>query len=203
MKKSILAPVLTLGLMTAAAVAPNAVVAQTLPGAIIAVVNSDRILSECTACVAANAQLQAQRQQIQTRAEQLNAPLQTEAQAIQTALQAAGGNPDAALQQRIQTFQTNQQNATRELQPQQETFQRNVAFVRQQILQRLSPVVEQVMQQRGANLAVDTGATFAHAQAIEITDGVMTALNAALPSVSTTAPPPTQQPAATPPTEGR
>lgn len=191
------------GTALAAAVLPTAASAQQLPPAVIAVVDSDRIFSECTACVAANSQLQAQGQALQTRSQALAAPLETEQQAIAQAVQAAGGNPDAALQQRIQTFRTNQQNAQQEIGQQQQTIQRNIAYVRQQISERLSPIIQQQMQARGANVAMDTAATYAHAQPIDITDSVLTALNAALPSVNVTAPPPPTPPAPAGSTEGR
>lgn len=193
--------ILAIALAATAMTLPAAAHAQQLPGAVVAVVNTARILETCTACVAANTQLQAQGQALQTRSQTLMAPLQTERTAIQQAVQAAGGNPDAALRQRVTTFETNLQNAQQELQTQQQTIQRNIAYVRQQIMERLAPIVQQQMQSRGANVAMDAGALFAHAQTIEITDGVLSALNTALPTVSVTAPPPPTPPAAN--SEGR
>lgn len=173
---------------------PAAAPAQQLPTAIIAVVDTQRIYEQCTACVAANQQLQAQQQQIQQRAQQLGQPLETEAQSLEQAVQAVQGPPDAALQQRIQTFQAQQESAERELRGRQQTLQRNIEHVRQQIDQRLQPIVVQVMQQRGANIAVARGVTIAINPSVEITDAVLAMLNQQLPSVSVNAPPP-QQPA--------
>ncbi|MBC7985485.1 MAG: OmpH family outer membrane protein, partial [Sphingomonadaceae bacterium] len=138
----------TLGVALAALALPVAASAQQLPGAIVAIVDNERILTQCTACVAANAQLQAQQAQAQARAQALGGPLQTEEQAIRALVAAIpqGQQPDAALQQRIQTFQTQQANAQRELQTLQQTLGRNVAYVRQQIGERLQPIVSQVMQ---------------------------------------------------------
>ena len=177
------------------AVAP----AQQLPPAVIAVVDTQRIYAQCTACVAANQQLQAQRQQLEQRAQQLAAPLQTEQNALATAVNALpqGQQPDAVLTQRITTFQTQQENARRELQGREQTIQRNAAFVVQQINQRLEPIVTQVMQQRGATIAVDRGATLAINSTLDVTDAVLALLNQQLPSVSVNAPaqqpPPAQQ----------
>jgi hypothetical protein len=42
------------------------------------------------------------------------------------------------------------------------------------------------MTAKGANVAVDVGATLAHAQATDVTADVLAGLNAALPSVSLT-----------------
>lgn len=172
--------------------------AQQLPPAVVAVVDVQRILSQCTACVAANAALRTQEQQIQARAAQLSTPLQAEAQTLQTAVNAAGGNPDAALQARIHTFETQQTAAREEIQGRQETLQRNRSFVLQQIGQRLNPIVTQVAQQRGASMAVDAGSTIWNAPAVDVTDAVLGLLNTQLPSVGTVAPPPAPAPAAAP-----
>jgi len=176
---------------------PAAAPAQQLPPAVIAVVDTDRIVQQCTVCTAANQQLQAQLQQLQQRAEALGTPLRTEEQALTTAVQAlpAGQQPDAALTQRIQTFQTQQQNAQRELGARQEQIQRNLAFVRQQIGQRVQPAVVQVMQQRGANIAVERGATIAINPSVDITDAVLAVVNQNTAALNVNAPPPQQQPA--------
>ena len=194
--------ILTAGLFAAAALTPSLAAGQALPDAKIAVVDSDRIFRDCNACRTANTQLQTQRTQLQTLAQQLGTPLQTEAQSLQTAVTAAKGNPDAALQTRIRTFETRQQQAQQQVATQEQTFQRNVAYVRQQIGERLGPVITQVAQQRGATIAVDKNGTFYNAPTVEITDAVLAALNTALPSVSVTAPAQAQQPAAAAPTVG-
>lgn len=177
---------------------PVALQAQALPPAVVAVVDTQRILTQCTACVAANAQLQTQRQQLEQRAQQLGQPLQTEGQALQTAINALqqGQQPDAALQQRIQTFETSQRNAQTELQGRQEQLRRNGAFVLQQLEGPLNAAITQIMQQRGAVIAMDRAATLAHNPSVEITDAVLASLNAAVTSVNVNAPPPAQQPAA-------
>lgn len=187
-----------IGSAFAALAIASPVSAQQIAPAVIAVVDVQRILAQCTACVAANGQLRAQEQQIQARAAQLSTPLQTEAQTLQTAVNAAGGNPDATLQARIHTFETQQQAAREEIQGRQETLQRNRNFVLQQIGQRLNPIINQVAQQRGATIAMDAGSTIWNAPTVDVTDAVLALLNTQLPSVSTTAPPPTPAPAAAP-----
>lgn len=172
--------------------------AQALTEAKIAVVDVERVMRECTACVAANTQLQTQLTTLQQFAQQQGAPLQTEQTSLETALKAAAGKPDAALQQRVQAFQTKAQGAQRQVSEREQTFQRNVAYVRQQIAQKMMPVVQQVAQQRGATVAVAKDSTLFSATSIDITAGVLTALNSQLPSVSVTAPPPAQQPAQQP-----
>lgn len=174
---------------------PAAAPAQRAAAPVIVIVDVDRVFRECNACRTAQTQLQAQVQQIQTRAQQLQQPLATEEASIRAAL----GNrttPDAATQTRIQAFETKQNAAAQELQRSQATFQRNQAYVAQQIQARLNPVVQQVMTARGANLALDVRATLAHGPALDVTNDVLAQLNTALPSVNVTAPaaPAQQQP---------
>jgi Skp family chaperone for outer membrane proteins len=174
---------------------PVAAQAQRLSAPVVAVVNTDQILQQCTACVAATAQLQQQGQQVQQRAQQLQQALQTEGQPLQTAINALQGRqPDAALQARIRAFQTSEQNATAEINGRREQLQNNANFVRQQIFQRLGPIITQVAQQRGATIALDRNATLWSADALDITPAVLAGLNAALPSVNVNAPQQQQQP---------
>ena len=72
---------------------PGAAQAQRTPGAVIVVVDTDRVYRECTACRAAQTQLQGMVTSARTRASQLGQPLQTEAQSIEQA-GAAAPQPD-------------------------------------------------------------------------------------------------------------
>jgi Skp family chaperone for outer membrane proteins len=172
---------------------PAAAPAQRAPAASIVVVDTDRIYRDCNACRAAQTQIQTQVQAAQTRAQQLGQPIQTEAQAIQTAAQAARNQSGAArttaetaLQQRAQALQTRQNTANQELQRLEQNIQSIRANVVRQINERLNPIVNQVMTARGANVALDVQATIARAQALDVTNEVLAALNQQLPSVSVT-----------------
>ena len=179
---------------TALAIVPGAAMAQQkAPGAVVVVIDVQKIYAECNACKAAQTQLQSQAQQLQTLAQTLGTPIRTEAEAIQKAV--GDKAPDAAMKTRIDALQTKQTQANQQLQQREQAFQRNRAYVAQQIEAKLSPIFTQVMQARGANLAVDTQATLAAAAGLDVTNDVMTQLNTQLPSVSTTAPPPPAQPA--------
>jgi Skp family chaperone for outer membrane proteins len=167
---------------------PAAAPAQQTPAATIVIVDTGRILQECNACRAAQTQLQSQVDQFRQRETQLGQPLQTEEQALQAAVNAAQGRPDAALQQRINTFQTNRQNAQRELQSRQAQLERNRAFVVQQVDQRLVPIINQVLQQRGATIVLDRNAALAFSPALDATNAVLATLNQQLPSVNVNAP---------------
>jgi Skp family chaperone for outer membrane proteins len=178
-----------------AATLPTVASAQRLGPAVVAVVDTQRIFSECTACRAAQTQLQAQVTSAQQRATQLQTPLQTEGTAIQNAVRALNGKaPDAALQTRIRNFQTQETAAQTELGNRQNTIRSTQAHVNQQIGTRLGPIINTVMANRNANIVVDKQSTLANAPALDVTTEVLAALNAALPSVSVTPLPQQQAP---------
>lgn len=195
---------LVLGLLAATAVAAPAAAQNRLPAAVVAVVDTGRIYTECTACRAAVTQLQGQVTSLQQRQQTLAGPLQTEGQAIEAAITALPAaqrqSPPAALQQRVQRWQQSQQTANQELQGLQTRIQSTQQHVRQQLDARLGPIINQAMTARGANLAVDTEATLARASGLDITADVLTALNAQVPAVSVTPLPQQAQPAQQRPT---
>jgi Skp family chaperone for outer membrane proteins len=174
----------------AALLAPSAASAQAIPAAVVAVVDVERVTTECNACKTAIAALQAQQTQFNNRRQALAAPLESEGKAIQAAVDALpkGKEPDAALQARYKAFQQRQQQGAEELQRQAEQIQRNQQYVQKQVLDKLGPIYQQVMQRRGANLLMETGATLAAAANVDVTNDVLAGLNAALPTIVTTAP---------------
>lgn len=178
-------------------VALSSAAAQSVPAARVAVVDSARILQECTACVSAQSQIQAQLTALQQRAQTLAQPLETEGTAIQTAVQAlAGKQPDAALRTRIETFQRNQQAANTEI----TAGERNIQSIRQNVLQQISaqlrPIITAAMTSSGANVVVDKSSTLANIDGVEITNTVLGTLNQRLPAVSVTPLPQQAAPAA-------
>lgn len=179
---------------------PSAAQAQRAPNAVVVVVDTERVYRECAACVAAQAQIQTLVTNARNRALEIGQPLQTEAQSIQEAAAALRNQSGAArtaaetaLNTRAQAFQQSQTAAQQEVARLEQNVQSTQANVVRQINERLTPVINQVMTARNANLAVDIGATLAHAAGINVTDQVLAQLNAALPSVSVT---PLPQPAA-------
>jgi Skp family chaperone for outer membrane proteins len=173
---------------------------QRAPAAVIVIVDTDRIFRECTACRAAQTQLQGLVTSARTRAQQLGQPLQTEAQSIEQAgtqlrnqTGAARAAAESALNNRVQQFQTRQTTAQQEIQRLEQNIQSTQANVLRQINERLNPIITQIMNARNANIALDTNATLARSNALDVTNDVLTALNASLPSVSVTPLP--QQPA--------
>jgi outer membrane protein len=190
-------------LASAALLTAGAAPAQRIGGAVVAVVDTGRVLRECTACVAATGQLQTQITALQQRAQQLGTPLQTEAQSIEQAAealraQAAGAartQAETALQTRVRALQTQQNTANQEIARSEQNIQSIRAHVAQQLNTRIDTIVGEVMTARGANLVVDTGATLAHASSLDVTNDVLTRLNQQLPSVSVTPLPQQPQPA--------
>jgi Skp family chaperone for outer membrane proteins len=173
----------------AALLAPAAARAQAVPAAIVAVVDLDRVTSECNACKTASAALKSQVSTFESRRNSLATSLQTEQKSIQTAIDALKGKePDAALQARVKAFQTKAQSSEQELAGQQSQIQRNQAYIQKQIQDKLNPIYQQVMTRRGANVLMEVGATLATATSVDVTNDVLAALNASLPSISTTAP---------------
>jgi Skp family chaperone for outer membrane proteins len=168
--------------------------AQRAPQATIVVVDNGRVFSECTACRAASAQLQTMVQQGNARAQQLGQGIQTEGQSIQQQAQAAAAQPvgpartatENGLRQRAQALDARQTQANQEIQRLEQNLQSTRANVSRQLNERLNPIYITVMNAHGANLLLDTDATLAHAPALDVTNEVLAALNAALPSVSVT-----------------
>jgi Skp family chaperone for outer membrane proteins len=175
--------------VAAATLTPTVASAQAIPAAVIAVVDLDRVTTSCTACTTAQTALRSQVAALQAREKALGAPLQTEQQSIQAAIDALKGKePDAALQARIRAFQAKQQTGAAEIERQQTQIKANQQYIQKQIADRLAPIYQQVMQRRGANVLLETGATLATTTSVDVSNDVVAALNAALPTIQTTAP---------------
>jgi outer membrane protein len=164
----------------------------------ILVVDTEKVLTDCNACRAANTQLQTQQNQLQSRIQQrataLDAQLKPERDAIQKAIQALGGKqPDAALQKRAQAYEQRAQAAQTELQNIERQFQSTVAHVRQQVGQRVVLIAEQVRARRQAAIVIGKSSVMANDSSIDVTTEVLAALNQQLPAVSVTPLPQQQQ----------
>lgn len=184
--------------LIAATALATPVLAQRAPAAVVVVVDTDRVYRDCNACRTAQTQLQGQVNTLRTRQQTLEGQLRPEGQAIQTSVNAlAGKQADAALQNRIKAFEQRQDAANQELAKGQQNIQSIQANVVRQINERLRPVINTVMTQKGANIAVDVSSTLAHGTGTDVTNEVLAALNTALPAVSLT-PLPQQQQQTTP-----
>ena len=180
-------------LLGSAFLLPSVAAAQSVPAATIAVVDLERVTAQCNACKTANAALQSQLTAEQNREKALAAPLQTEQKSLQAAVDALKGkDPDAALQARAKSFQTRYDQAQQEAARGRQQIQLNQAYIQKQISDKLGPIYSQVMQRRGANIMIETGSTLATNTSVDVTNDVLAALNAALPTIATTAPAPAQ-----------
>lgn len=176
-------------LAASTALLPAAASAQALAAPVIAIVDVQRAQTQCNACKTALTQLEAQLAGLRTLQTSLEAPLRTEANALSAAGQALGGRaPDAALQARAAAFQKKQSDAQAQLAARQQTFERNRAYVLQQINTKLQPAVASVFARRGASVMLDASQVIQSAPGLDVTADVIAALNAGLPSISTTAP---------------
>ncbi len=175
--------------LAAAAILPSAAHAQAIPGAVIAVVDLEKVTAQCNACKTAAASLRSQVTSLQSRQQALAGPLQTEGKSIQDAIDALNGKqPDAALKTRAQAWETKRQQAAQEVTRGEQQIQANNQYVQKQISEKLGPIYSSVMQKRGANVMVEIGQTLASAATLDVSNDVLTALNAALPAIQTTAP---------------
>jgi Skp family chaperone for outer membrane proteins len=172
---------------------PGVAQAQRTPGAVIVVVDTDRVFRECTACKAAQTQLQGLVTSARTRAQQIGQPLQTEAQSIEQAgaqlrnqTGAARAAAESALNNRVQQFQAKQTTAQQEVARLEQNIQSTQQNVLRQINDRLNPIFTTVMNAHNANLALDVNATLARSNTLDVTNEVLAALNQQLPSVSVT-----------------
>jgi Skp family chaperone for outer membrane proteins len=185
---------LILSAAAAAIAMPAAASAQRAPAAVVVLVDTHKIYNGCNACKAAEAQLQTQVNNYQTRRNTLGTQIQTEHEAIQKAIDALNGKePDAALKTRIQAYQTKAEQAQNEVATAEQRIQSIQANIMRQIGEKFDPAVSQVMAQAGANIALDMDGTIAHGAGTDITDRVMAAINTTLPSISVTPMPQQQQ----------
>lgn len=175
--------------LAASVIVPAAAQAQAIPPAVVAVVDLQKVSTDCNACKTAAATLRAQVNALQTRQKTLAGPLQTEQKSIETAIAALHGKePDAALKARYEAWQSKAQQAQQELQRQGQQIDANNEYVKRQIADKLGPIYTQVMQRHRANLLVEQGQTLASGAALDVTNDVLASLNAALPTIQTTAP---------------
>ena len=181
----------------AALMVPAAAGAQAVPAAVIAVVDLDNVTANCNACKTASAALRSKATALQNQAKSLSTPLETEGKSIQAAIDALNGKePDAALKARVTAFESKRQSAATTYQRGQEALQRDQQYIQKQVVDKLGPIYQQVMQKRGANVLLEVGSTLATSQSVDVTADVLAGLNAALPTIATTAPaaPAQQQP---------
>jgi Skp family chaperone for outer membrane proteins len=176
--------------LAASILLPTAANGQAVPAAVIAVVDLQKVMTDCNACKNATAALRTQITTLENREKTLGTSIQTEQKSIQAAIDALpkGTEPSAALQARAQAWDQKRQQAAQEITDKQQQIQRNNQYIQKQILDKLAPIYTQVMQKRGANILIETSSTLATSSSVDVTNDVLAALNPVLPSLVTIAP---------------
>ena len=173
----------------AASVSPVAVQAQTLPPAVIIIVNMDQVFNASAAGKQAQAELKSKVDAMQARANTLRTQFGAEEEALaksQPAPTNAAARP--AWEAKVRDFQSRQQTAQTELSNREKEFQASRSYVLKQITDASNPIISTLMRERGASIAMPEGATLQHAASIDVTNDLVARLDKALPRVSTTAP---------------
>ena len=173
----------------AASVSPVAVQAQTLPPAVIIIVNMDQVFNASAAGKQAQAELKSKVDAMQARANTLRTQFGAEEEALAKS-QPAPTNTAArpAWEAKVRDFQSRQQTAQTELSNREKEFQASRSYVLKQITDASNPIISTLMRERGASIAMPEGATLQHAASIDVTNDLVARLDKALPRVSTTAP---------------
>lgn len=186
-----------LAAVLAAGAWPVATAAQTLPPAVIVVVDMDQVINGSVAGKQAQAELKTRADALQSRINTLRTQFGSEEETLAKGAPAQGSPPATiqAFQAKVKDFQTRRQAAEQEVGQRERDFQASRNYVLKQINDAAQPIITAIMRERGASIAMPEAATLQHAASVEVTTDVIARLDKALPRVSTTAP---AQPAAAP-----
>ena len=190
MKTIIKAAALVFAPMTAIALTAVPAAAQSKMG--IAVADLQRAVGTSAAYTVARTQMQTtykpQIDALNTRRTAIEADLKTKGDALQAALTAAGNKPTPAIETQYQAFQQSQQSAQAELQRMGQPIALANAYVEEQITAKLSDALKAAMAKAKVDLVLAPDATVSYQPTVDITDAVVTEINALVPSVSITPP---------------
>ena len=174
-----------LALASAAIAAP--VAAQTLPPAVIIVVDLDSVFQTSVAGKQALTELKTRADAIQGRLQQLRTSFGTEEQSLVSTRPTAAGPAATAWETKARDFQTRKTQAEQELAKRDADLQASRQFVVKQLNEGTQPIISTIMKERGASIALAEGATLQHASSIDVTADVIARLDKSLPRVVTTA----------------
>ena len=176
---------ISLALATTAIAAP--VAAQTLPPAVIIVVDLDSVFQTSAAGKQALTELKTRADAIQGRLQQLRTSFGTEEQALVSTRPTAAGAAATAWETKARDFQTRKTQAEQELAKRDADLQASRQFVVKQLNDGAQPIISTIMKERGASIAIAEGATLQHAASIDVTADVIARLDKSVPRVVTTA----------------
>lgn len=176
---------ISLAIASAAIAAP--VVAQTLPPAVIIIVDLDSVFQTSAAGKQALTELKTRADAIQGRLQQLRTSFGTEEQTLVSSRPTAAGPAATAWETKAKDFQTRKTQAEQELAKRDADLQASRQFVVKQLNDGAQPIIGTIMKERGASIALAEGATLQHAASIDVTSDVIARLDKALPRVVTIA----------------
>lgn len=190
MKMIVKAAALALAPMTAIALTAVPAAAQTKSG--IAVVDLEEAVARSAAFTTAMTQMQTtykpQLDQINTRRSAIEADLKAKNDALQAAYKAAGNKPTPAIETQYQQLQQAQQNGQAELQRLSQPVAVARAYVEEQIVGKLDDALKAATAKTKSEVVFKKAATESFGASADITNAVITELNALVPSVGITPP---------------
>ena len=186
MKNLLIAALLGASAMVAPVAAPAA--AQTLPAAVIVIVDMDQVFQTSAAGKTAQAELKTRLDSIQSRLQSLRTSFGAEEQALGKSRPTAPGPAATAWEAKVKDFTTRKTQAEQELAKRDQDFQASRQYVLKQINEGAQPIITTIMKERGASIALAEGATLQHSASIDVTADVVARLDKSLPRVSSTAP---------------
>ena len=187
MKTIFKAAALVLAPMTAMALTSVPAAAQSKAG--IAVADLQRAVGTSAAYSTARTQIQttykAQIDSFTARKNAIDADLKAKGTALEAAMKAAGGKPTPAIQTQYEAYQKAGQA---ELQRLGQPIALANAYVEEQISAKLSDALKSAMTKAKVDLILSPDATVSYQPTVDITQSVVTELNALVPSVGITPP---------------
>ncbi|HEY4547864.1 MAG TPA: OmpH family outer membrane protein [Pedomonas sp.] len=200
MKKVLLTAAVSAGLglaMISPVMAQEAAPAASAARSAYLVVDLNRVVQESAALKAAQPTLDSKRNALESKLKTLQSQLEADAKALQQQAESGIAAPDV-LQAKQRELQQKAQKADQEVATMRNDYGRTENHVVNQILEGSRPVINQIIQERGATLVLNRDAVVFANSSIDITGDVIARMQKSLPTVSTTPPAPqaAQQPAA-------
>ena len=185
MNKMFKAAALALAPITAIVLTSAPAAAQSKTG--IAVADLQRAVATSSAYTTARTQIQttykAQIDSFTARKNAIDADLKAKGAALDAAIKAAGGKPTPAIQTQYETAQKAQANGQAELQRLGQPIALANAYVEEQISAKLSDALKSAMTKAKVDLILAPDATVSYQPTVDITQQVVTEINALVPSV--------------------
>lgn len=193
MKKALLTAAVSAGLGLAA-LSPAAMAQEAAPAAPAArssylVVDLNRVVRESAALKAAQPTLDAKRNALENKLKTYQSQLEADAKALQQQAESGIAAPDV-LQAKQRELQQKAQKADEDVANLRSDYARTENHVVDQILEGSRPVINQIIQERGATLVLNREAVVFANTSIDITGDVIARMQKSLPTVSTTPPAP-------------